>query len=129
MVSPETLERVLRDFNFTYDTRVSGIVTKTGSPMAVQANAEVEEDHFSTMVATLLGSAEVIYRGLDLSPPDNILVRGQNGVMLILNLERNAFFVAVGGEECGLAQNAEEAAESLRRVLAPLKPLEKFTRR
>ncbi len=127
MVSPESLERVLRDFNFTYGTRVSGILTKTGVPMALQSSSEVERDQFSTMVATLMGSAEVIYRGLGLSGPETILLRSPDGLMLVLNLGRNAFFVAAGGEECALREKAEEAANSLRRVLEPLKPLEKFS--
>ncbi|MEE9237796.1 MAG: hypothetical protein V3U52_08430 [Thermoplasmata archaeon] len=126
MVSPETLERLLRDFNFTYGTRVSGILTKTGVAMAIQADSEMEEDHFSTMVATLMGSTEVIHRGLGLSAPDRILVRARDGLMLILNLEKNAFFVAVGDESCTLGERLDEAEDSLKRVLEPLKPLKKF---
>lgn len=126
MVSPEALERVLRDFNFTYDTQVAGVLTKTGRPLALQANADVEGDTFSTMVATLVGSTEVLHRGMGLSPPREILVRGVDGVMLVLNLGRNTFFVAVGGEGSSLRERAEEAAASLRRVVEPLQPLEKF---
>lgn len=127
MVSPEALERVLRDFNFTYDTKVCGILTKTGRPLALQANAEVEGETFSTMVATLVGSAEVLYHGLGLATPQEILARGEDGEMLVVNLGRNAFFVAVGGEASGLRKRAAEASEALRRVLEPLRPLEKFT--
>jgi predicted regulator of Ras-like GTPase activity (Roadblock/LC7/MglB family) len=126
MVSPEKLERVLRDFNFTYETRVAGILTKTGVPMAIQANVELEEEHFATMAATLVGSTEVLYRGMGMTRPDRILVRSKDGVMFVLNLEDNAFFVAVGGEGCCLAERSEEAAEALRRVLKPLRPLKRF---
>ncbi len=125
-MSPERLEKVLRDFNFTYDTLVAGILTKTGVPLAIQANVEVEKEHFATMAATLMGSTEVIYRGLGLSSPEQVLVRSRDGIMLVLNLDRNAFFVALGREGCVLEEKAEEASQALRRVLEPLRPLEKF---
>ncbi len=128
MVTPEALERVLRDFNFTYDTQISGILTKTGLPLAIQTNERMEEDHFATMAATLIGSTEVLHRGIGLAPPGDIVVHSKDGVMLVLNLERNIFFVAVGGEDCKLKAGAEEAAEALFKVLEPLKPLEKFAR-
>ncbi|MFQ5838700.1 MAG: roadblock/LC7 domain-containing protein [Thermoplasmata archaeon] len=126
MASPEELERVLRDFNFTYNTWIAGILTKTGVPMAIQANVEVEEDHFATMAATLMGSTEVIHRGIGLESPQQIVVRSSDGLMFVLNLGKNAFFVAVGGEKCTLEEKSEEAAEALRRVLEPLRPLKKF---
>jgi predicted regulator of Ras-like GTPase activity (Roadblock/LC7/MglB family) len=78
------------------------------------------------MAATLMGSTEVIHRGIGLASPDYILVRCSDGLMFVLNLGKSAFFVAVGGEECGLAERAEEAAAALRRVLKPLRPLKKF---
>lgn len=126
MVSPEELERVLRDFNFTYETRVAGILTKTGVPMAIQARMDLEEEHFATMAATLVGSTEVLHRGMGLSRPDHILVQSRDGLMFLLNLGKDAFFVAVGGEGCCLGERAEEVAAALRKALKPLEPLKRF---
>lgn len=128
MVSPDPLKRVLRDFNFTYNTQISGIITKTGLPLAIQTNERMEEDHFATMAATLIGSTEVLYRGIGLSPPGDIVVHSKDGIMLVINLGRNIFFVAVGGEGCKLKDEAREATHALFKVLEPLKPLDKFAR-
>ncbi len=128
MVSPDALKRVLRDFNFTYNTQISGILTKTGLPLAIQTNERMEEDHFATMAATLIGSTEVLYRGIGLSPPGDIVVHSRDGIMLVVNLERNIFFVAVGGEGCKLKDDTEDAVGALAKVLKPLRPLDKFAR-
>lgn len=126
MVSADELERVLRDFNFTYGTEVAAILTKTGAPIALQANAEVAPEHFATMAATLVGSMDVMYRGVGLDPPTDVVVDTGNGLLTFLKVGRDVFFVALGREGCELATQRDEAMEKLKRVLEPLKPLEKF---
>lgn len=126
MVSPEALERVLRDFNFTYGTEIAAVLTKTGAPIAIQANVPVEGEHFATMAATLLGSMDVMYRGAALEVPRTVLARTNTGLLLILRVEPDAFFLAMAGPESELAEKHEEALESLQRVLDPLRPLVKF---
>lgn len=126
MASPEPLERILRDFNFTYQTQIAGILTKTGLPLAIQSAVSLEEDHFATMAATLIGSTEVLYRGIGQGPPAHIAVHSPDGIMFVLNLDRNIFFVAVGGATSTLGEDLEAATAALTKVLEPLKPLEKF---
>ncbi|MFQ6012477.1 MAG: roadblock/LC7 domain-containing protein [Thermoplasmata archaeon] len=126
MVAPDELERVLRDFNFTYGTQVAGFVTGTGVPIAIQANVEIEEEHFATMAATFVGSMDVLYRGVGLAPPERITAETANGVLTVLRVERNAFFLALGGDGVELKERSDEALEALKRVLEPLQPLEKF---
>ena len=48
-----------------------------------------------------------------------------NGMLTVLRLERNAFVLALGGDG-ELKERAEEALDSLQRVLEPLRPLDKF---
>lgn len=96
--------------------------------MALQSDEKIEEEHFSTMAATIMGATEVIHRGMGLSPPDKILVTGKDSFMLLVNLAREAFFVALGDEGSQLKERTDEATDSLRRVLEPLKPLTRFAR-
>lgn len=126
MVSPEQLERVLRDFNFTYGTQVAGILTRTGAPIAIQANVDIESDHFATMVATLVGSMDVLYRGVGLRPPKEIAVDGDPGLIVVLKVGPNVLFAALGPRDAELRAQRAEALERLQQVLEPLKPLEKF---
>ncbi|MFQ5908109.1 MAG: hypothetical protein ACE5JE_04670 [Thermoplasmata archaeon] len=125
MVAADELERVLRDFNFTYGTQVAGFVTGTGVPIAIQASVEIGEEHFATMAATFVGSMDVLYRGVGLSPPDRITAETADGMLTVLRLERNAFFLALGGNG-ELKGRAEEALDALQRVLEPMRPLDKF---
>ncbi len=125
MAAPEELERVLRDFNFTYGTQVAAFVTGTGVPIAIQATVEVGEEHFATMAATFVGSMNVLYRGIGLAPPERITAETANGMLTVLRLERNAFFLALGGDG-ELRARADEALDSLQRILEPLRPLERY---
>lgn len=125
-MSPDELERVLRDFNFTYGTQVAGIVTGTGVPIAIQSNVEIEGEHFATMAATFVGSLSVLYRGVGLDRPDSITAETANGILTVLQVDQNAFFLALGGDGTELKGRTEEAFEALERVLEPLRPLEKF---
>ena len=123
MVAADELERILRDFNFTYGTQVAGFVTGTGVPIAIQAAVEIGEEHFATMAATFVGSMDVLYRGVGLAPPDRITAETANGMLTVLRLERNAFFLALGGNG-ELKERAAEALDALQRVLEPLRPLD-----
>ena len=125
MVAPEELERVLRDFNFTYGTQVAAFVTGTGVPIAIQSTVEVGEEHFATMAATFVGSMDVLYRGVGLAPPERITAETANGMLTVLRLERNTFFLALGGDGA-LRARAEEALDSLQRILEPLRPLDRY---
>ncbi len=125
MAAPEELERVLRDFNFTYGTQVAAFVTGTGVPIALQATVEVGEEHFATMAATFVGSMDVLYRGVGLAPPERITAETADGMLTVLRLERNAFFLALGGDG-ELRARADEALDSLQRILEPLRPLDRY---
>ncbi len=125
MAAPEELERVLRDFNFTYGTQVAAFVTGTGVPIALQATVEVGEEHFATMAATFVGSMNVLYRGIGLAPPERITAETANGMLTVLRLERNTFFLALGGDG-ELRARADEALDSLERILEPLRPLDRY---
>ncbi|MFQ5987034.1 MAG: hypothetical protein ACE5KQ_06715 [Thermoplasmata archaeon] len=125
MAAPDKLERVLRDFNFTYGTQAAGFITGTGVPIAIQASVEIAEEHFATMAATFVGSMDVLYRGVGLAPPERITAQTANGMLTVLRLERNAFFLALGGDG-ELMARADEALDALQRVLEPLRPLDKY---
>ncbi len=127
MGSLDQLQRVLRDFNFRYGAEVSAIVSKTGVPVAVAANREVLEEHFATMAATLMGSSEVIYRELGSRPTVMITARSEDSVLLVYNLERTAFFIAVAPHDSRMARDLAGAAASLEKVLDPLRPLAQLT--
>ncbi len=115
----------MRDFNFTYGTQVAAFVTGTGVPIALQATVEVGEEHFATMAATFVGSMDVLYRGVGLAPPERITAETANGMLTVLRLERNAFFLALGGDG-ELRARADEALDSLQRILEPLRPLDRY---
>lgn len=123
MASVEELRKVLRDFNFRYGAQVSAVITKTGIPIALQSTRPVLEEHFATMAATLVGSTEVIYRQLGGTPALTITARSEENTIVILNLERNAFFIAVAPLTSVLAGDVAGATASLAKVLDPLRPL------
>ncbi len=127
MASLDQLQRVLRDFNFRYGAEVSGVISKTGVPIALQANTKVSEEHFATMSATLMGSSEVIYRELGSRPTTFIVARSEDGIIVVLNLERNTFFVAVAALSSPLARDTPTALAALGKVLDPLRPLQQLS--
>ena len=110
---------LLKGFNGRTGSRLSAVVTRSGVPLAAVLPEEVPLDNFATMAATLLGALEVIYTTMKAPSPEQVVVRSENGTLVVRVVTSRAFFVALtDGDSEDAARAAEETATRARALLA-----------
>ena len=117
-VQRDTLTRFLDEFNAKHNCQLSAVIARSGMPMAWSTNATVAMDVFSSLSATIVGAAEVIYSDLNKEPPSRILIVSPNGILIATGLGKKAVFVVVApGMDDSLLKGIEVLAASVREVL------------
>jgi len=112
------LKKVLGKLKADCNADVAAIVSRNGIPIAYEAPEGSHMDTFSTLSATILGAAEVIYSGLKKDKPEWVMVQSPSGVMIGKPIGAKAILVVVSklsSEQ--LSAKVDEATESIKEVL------------
>ena len=112
------LNKILQEFNARYRASLSAIVSRNGVPIAWALPADMRVDNLATLSATILEASEVIYSGLNHSPPKRVIVESERGTLIATGVGPKSFLVAmVPGKAETVTSALDQTVKSIRGVL------------
>ena len=112
------LKSVLGQLKEDVNADICAIVSRNGIPIAYEAPQGAHMDTFSTLSATILGAAEVIYSGLKKDKPDWVMVQSGNGIMMGKPIGAKAILVVVSPLPLKeLTEKVDQATVNIKEVL------------
>ncbi len=96
------------------------MTSKNGVPIAFYIRNEDENESFSTLSATILGAAEVIFSSFEKKNPDLIVCDSDDSTLLIKEVGANAVLAVLGDSDM-----KEEIKKELDEMISDIETLER----
>ncbi|MBE9516258.1 MAG: roadblock/LC7 domain-containing protein [Proteobacteria bacterium] len=109
----KVLRPLLRGLNGTsLEIEASAVISKDGLVISAVLNEGVDEDRLGAMCATMLSLGDTTSRELDRGELEQVLIKGSNGYVLIVEIGKNAVLAVVARATINLGMVFLEAKKT-----------------
>ncbi|KIA81679.1 MULTISPECIES: roadblock/LC7 domain-containing protein [Chromobacterium] len=117
----QMLKSILKDLNgASADIEASAIISADGLTMAALLPQDVDEDRVGAMAAAMLSLGERTARELSRGELEQVMVKGDNGYILMSHASRDAVLAVIARKEAKLGLiflDAKRAARAIAEIL------------
>lgn len=108
MMATGNVGAVIKDLKTKINGLASALVSRDGLVLYADVPAGVYTETFAIMCATILGAAATANTELNRSPPEKIVIEGNDSKTIIVGSGKKALLVAVVDQSADVTQVAEE---------------------
>jgi uncharacterized protein len=87
----------IEDFKASVEAVATAIVSDDGRMLHSALPSGVSDESFAVMSATIVGAAATVSSDLKQTPPDHIVIRGQDFTMILARFDSESLLVTVVG--------------------------------
>ena len=101
MSAIDELKEILSKLHNEHGIEISGLISRNGVPIICNLPSETQVDTFSTLSATMLGAADVIFSGLGKGRPQYVIIDSLDGKLICSGVSQKSALVMLGNKETG----------------------------
>ena len=119
MAAVDALKGVLDKTSASEGIEIAGIVSRNGIPIVCNVPPGSQVDTFSTLSATIMGAAEVVFTGVGKDKPSVVLISSQSSNMICTPISQKSLLVLMGDKSFEeLIRISEDAKKEIKEVLS-----------